>query len=188
MEIANVEAAEAWDGHEGEHWAANTDRYERSSVRHRPHLISSAIISAGDHVLDIGCGAGLTTLEASRLASDGTAIGIDLSSRMLARAKDRAASEGVGNVTFVQGDAQVHPFEPGAADVAISLYGSMFFGDPVAAFTQHRPWPAAGRTARAADVARARPQRVDHHGPRRPRARARPPHTPAGRSDTVLAG
>ena len=25
MEIANVEAAEAWDGHEGEHWAEHAE-------------------------------------------------------------------------------------------------------------------------------------------------------------------
>ena len=36
MEIANVEAAEAWDGHEGAHWAEHADRYERSSVRTVP--------------------------------------------------------------------------------------------------------------------------------------------------------
>jgi SAM-dependent methyltransferase len=135
MDIANVEAAEAWDGHEGAHWAEHADRYERSSVRHRPHLINASIIGSGDRVLDVGCGAGLSTIDASQLASDGSALGLDLSSQMLARARERAAAEGVGNVTFEQGDAQVHPLEPGAADVAISLYGAMFFGDPVAAFT-----------------------------------------------------
>ena len=135
MRIANVEAAEAWDGHEGAHWAEHAARYERSSVRHRPHLLNAAIIRPGDRVLDAGCGAGLSTIEAARLASQGSALGLDLSSQMLARARERAAAEDVGNVTFEQGDAQVHPFEPGAADVAISLYGAMFFGDPVAAFT-----------------------------------------------------
>jgi SAM-dependent methyltransferase len=38
-------------------------------------------------------------------------------------------------VTFVQADAQIHPFEPGAVDVAISRTGAMFFGDHIAAFT-----------------------------------------------------
>ena len=42
---------------------------------------------------------------------------------------------GLTNTTFVQGDAQVHPFEPEGFDVAISRFGAMFFGDPVAAFT-----------------------------------------------------
>ena len=135
MQIANKEQAEAWDGHEGRHWAEHAERYERSSRCSRPHLINATILRPTDRVLDIGCGAGLTTLEAAHLASEGSALGLDLSSQMLARAAERAAAGGVDNATFVQGDAQVHPFEPGAADVAISHFGAMFFGDPVAAFT-----------------------------------------------------
>ena len=43
-------------------------------------------------------------------------------------------AEGIDNVTFERADAQVHPFEAGAFDVAISRFGAMFFSDPVAAF------------------------------------------------------
>jgi len=135
MEIANVEAAEAWDGHEGEHWAEHAERYEHSSWRHRARLLQASGISPTDHVIDIGCGSGRATIEAAELASDGSALGIDLSSQMLAKAVQRAVESGVANAAFVQGDAQVHSFEPTAADVAISHYGAMFFGDPVAAFT-----------------------------------------------------
>ena len=135
MEIANVEAAEAWDGHEGAHWAEHAERYEHSSWRHRARLLQASSIGPDDHVLDIGCGSGRSTIEAAQLASRGSALGVDLSSQMLAKAAQRAAESGVANADFVQGDAQVHPFDPGAADVAISHYGAMFFGDPLAAFT-----------------------------------------------------
>ena len=54
---------------------------------------------------------------------------------MLDYAREQAAQEGVANASFLQADAQIHPFEPGAHDVAISETGAMFFGDPVAAFT-----------------------------------------------------
>lgn len=50
----------------------------------------------------------------------------------------RAREEGVHNVRFVRADAQVHPFEPGATDIAISRAGVMFFADPVAAFANIR--------------------------------------------------
>ena len=53
---------------------------------------------------------------------------------MLARARERAQAEGISNVTFEHADAQVHPFEAGSFDVAISRFGAMFFSDPVAAF------------------------------------------------------
>ena len=62
-------------------------------------------------------------------------LGIDLSTRMLELARKRSADEGLDNVTFVRGDAQVFPFEPEAFDVAMSSFGTMFFNDPVAAFT-----------------------------------------------------
>lgn len=47
----------------------------------------------------------------------------------------RVISEGLDNVGFEHGDAQVHPFELGAFDLALSRTGAMFFADPVAAFT-----------------------------------------------------
>ena len=43
--------------------------------------------------------------------------------------------EGVDNVAFVHGDAQVYPFASDEFSVAISRSGAMFFADPVAAFT-----------------------------------------------------
>ena len=60
--------------------------------------------------------------------------GVDLSSGMIARARELARHENLTNVTFELADAQVHPFEPASYDVAISRFGAMFFGDPVAAF------------------------------------------------------
>ena len=86
-------------------------------------------------MLDVGCGTGQTTRDAARAASAGSALGVDLSSRMLDHARRRATEEGVTNVTFAQADAQIHPFEPGAYDVAISRTAAMFFGDHVAAFS-----------------------------------------------------
>jgi SAM-dependent methyltransferase len=135
MPIANTEQAKAWDGEEGEHWAAHAERYEHSSWRHRGLLLQAAAIASTDLVIDIGCGSGRATIEAARQARSGAAIGVDLSGPLLARATENAVAEGVSNISFVKADAQVHPFEADAADVAISLAGCMFFGDPVAAFS-----------------------------------------------------
>ena len=143
MEIANVEQAEAWDGQEGEHWATHAERYERSSWRHRARVLEAAEIPTGGRVIDIGCGTGRATIEAAQRASEGSALGVDLSGRMLAVARDNAGAEGVRNVSFEQGDAQVHAFEPGA-DVVISHAGCMFFSDPVAAFANIRTGVRAG--------------------------------------------
>src|SRR5688572_625751 len=135
METANPEQVEAWNGDEGADWVRNADRYERSGVRHRRHLLNPSVLGSGDRVLDIGCGTGRSTLEAARLVGDGTVLGVDLSGPMLSYARERAQAERVDNVSFLQADAQIHPFEPESFDVAISETGAMFFGDPKAAFT-----------------------------------------------------
>jgi SAM-dependent methyltransferase len=44
------------------------------------------------------------------------------------------ADAGLDNVRYEQADAQVYPFKPESFDLAMSRFGVMFFGDPVAAF------------------------------------------------------
>ncbi|MEV5571034.1 methyltransferase domain-containing protein [Spirillospora sp. NPDC052269] len=130
VQIVNTAQAEAWNGGEGAHWAAHHDRYDRLNRPMNAHLL--AHVREGDAVLDIGCGNGqLTRLAARRGAS---ALGVDLSEPMLARARERAEAEDVPNVRFEQGDAQVFPFAPASADIVLSRFGVMFFADPVAAF------------------------------------------------------
>lgn len=97
--------------------------------------MESAAIRPDSRVVDLGCGSGQCTREAARRASDGAALGIDLSGPMIRAARATTAREGLTNATFVQGDAQIHPFEPDAFDVALSRTGAMFFADQSAAFT-----------------------------------------------------
>jgi SAM-dependent methyltransferase len=132
--IVNTEQAEAWNKDEGLHWAAHQDRYDALNFEFTARLLDAAAITDTDNVLDIGCGNGQTTRLAARRATNGRAVGLDLSAPMLERAAATATDDGVANATFEQGDAQVHPFNPGSFDVAISRYGVMFFSDPVAAF------------------------------------------------------
>jgi SAM-dependent methyltransferase len=136
LHTTNAEQWRAWDGDEGAYWAAHADRFDPAVAPHHDRLMAAAAISAGERVLDIGCGTGQTTRDAARAASPGgTALGVDLSSGMLDVARARAADDGLDNVAFAQVDAQVHPFDPASFDVAISRTGAMFFGEPVVAFT-----------------------------------------------------
>jgi SAM-dependent methyltransferase len=135
MKVVNVEQAAAWNGHEGEHWTENADRYDRAGRRHRQRFLDADLISSGDAVLDVGCGTGKSTRDAARLANRGSVLGVDLSGSMLAYAREHSTAEGLANVEYVQGDAQVYLFDENAFDIAISSFGAMFFSDPVAAFT-----------------------------------------------------
>ena len=68
------------------------------------------------------------------MARAGSALGVDISSAAIERARELAEAQGVGNVTFEQADAQVHRFPRERFDLAISRFGTMFFADPVTAF------------------------------------------------------
>jgi ubiquinone/menaquinone biosynthesis C-methylase UbiE len=135
--IANVDTAAAWDGDEGDDWARDWQRYDRSIQRYQDRLLVASTIDASDQVLDIGCGNGESTRAAARVAVDGSALGVDLSTRMVERARELASSEGLDNVAFERADAQVHAFEPNAHDVAISRFGAMFFAESGRGFRQH---------------------------------------------------
>jgi SAM-dependent methyltransferase len=134
VRVANTEAARAWDGPDGTFWAEYQQMFDDAVARQHARLLAAAMISPADRVLDIGCGNGQTTCDAARRATGGHVVGIDLSSPMLAVARRRADEAHLANVTFIHGDAQVYPFDPGGFDLAISRTGTMFFADPVAAF------------------------------------------------------
>jgi SAM-dependent methyltransferase len=62
-------------------------------------------------------------------------VGVDVSPSMIERARRLTEAAGLHNVSFAHADAESHHFPPEHFDVAISRFGTMFFGDPVAAFT-----------------------------------------------------
>jgi SAM-dependent methyltransferase len=108
--------------------------YDSELHAHNERLRAATGIRAGDRVLDIGCGAGLTTREAARAAAPGDVLGVDVSAAAIERARDLTAAQGLANVAYEHADVQTHPFAPASFDVAISRFGVMFFSDPVAAF------------------------------------------------------
>jgi SAM-dependent methyltransferase len=134
---ANPNAAqhEAWNGPTGAIWTAWADRFDAGVAAHHAALLDAAEIAPAEAVLDVGCGAGRTSLDAARAAVNGPVTGVDIATGLLAIARHRAVEAGVPNVVFREVDAQVHPFPPGEFDVVVSRHGSMFFADPVAAFT-----------------------------------------------------
>ncbi len=109
--------------------------YDAELQLHNEVLRRACGIRPNDRVLDIGCGAGQTTRDAARLAGDGSAVGMDVSATMITRARQLTEAAGLRNVCFEQADAGTHHFPSASFDIAISRFGTMFFADPVAAFT-----------------------------------------------------
>jgi SAM-dependent methyltransferase len=119
----------------GRDWAASAAVMEHRLAAWGDVAMEHVGVAAGDRVVDIGCGAGATTIALARLVGPGgSAVGLDISPSMLTEARRAGTASGLAHLSFEEGDAQVYPFEPGWLDLAFSRFGVMFFADPVAAF------------------------------------------------------
>jgi len=132
--IANTDQASAWDGDDGDYWVVNEARYEAMLRDYSTHLLEAAAIRPGENVLDVGCGCGGSSRAAARSARPGQVLGVDLSGKMLTRARERARDEQLTHLRFEQADAQVNVFPAESVDLVLSRFGAMFFNDPAAAF------------------------------------------------------
>jgi SAM-dependent methyltransferase len=133
----NTDQITYWNDAAGKTWAEYQDALDRQIEPLGARVMEVLAPAPGERVLDIGCGCGQTTLElARRVGPSGAVVGVDISQPMLAVARERAA--GAPQASFLEADAQTHPFEAGAFDAIHSRFGVMFFQDPVAAFANLR--------------------------------------------------
>ena len=128
----NAGQRDFWNSPTGERWVRHQAQLDGSFEEITDRLLALVAPGPGMRLLDIGCGAGGTSLAA---AGRGAAVtGIDISTALLARARERAEGAGPGGLTFLEADAQTHAFPAGSFDAALSRFGVMFFADPPAAF------------------------------------------------------
>ena len=137
--LPNRDQADLWNNAAGRTWVEMQALLDRMLAPFAEHLIGAAWPGEGASVLDVGCGAGATTLAmARRVGPAGGCLGVDISGPLIEAAKARALEAGLAQATFLEADAQTHAFEPGAFDAVISRFGVMFFDDPPAAFANLR--------------------------------------------------
>ena len=83
--------------------------------------IALASLSEGETVLDLGSGAGFDCFLASNIVGPkGLVIGVDMTSEMIARARDNALKGGYKNVEFRPGEIESLPVEDNTIDIIIS--------------------------------------------------------------------
>jgi SAM-dependent methyltransferase len=147
MTIDNATQIEFWNGETGRNWVTQDALMEAMLQPLGEYVMDTLAPQPGEHVLDIGCGCGHTSLSlAGRVGAEGSVTGVDISAPMLAVASHFAAER--SSIHFVEADAQTHAFEPECYDMVFSRFGVMFFEDPVAAFTNIRSaLRASGRLA-----------------------------------------
>lgn len=115
-------------------WDSISDLYIREIDKRFVPVIDGIIRRAdpkrGDRVLDLGCGTGSVTLAAAgATAPEGIAVGVDISSEMLAAAKKRASDAGCSNIEFRQGRAEELPAEEGSFDAVLASLSLMYVID-----------------------------------------------------------
>ncbi|MFN4019170.1 MAG: class I SAM-dependent methyltransferase [Erythrobacter sp.] len=126
---------EDWAGEMGARWLANLECFEGMIAPIGAALLERAAYRPGERVLDLGCGAGATTLAiAAAVGPDGAALGLDIAPMLIERAAHRAAAAR-SPARFVCADAATATLDEPRFDRLFSRFGSMFFPEPVAAFT-----------------------------------------------------
>ena len=110
--------------------------YQGSDVTRRRRMAFDALhLSAGDTVVDIGCGNGLLTEEIARaVGRSGQVIGIDPSADMRAPAAKRCA--GYPSVRIREGTADALPLDDGTADKAVAVQVLEYLSDIPAAIRE----------------------------------------------------
>ncbi|RKF16307.1 class I SAM-dependent methyltransferase [Roseovarius spongiae] len=133
MSDDNTDQAEYWTSGPGRKWVEQREALDATLAPVLDLMLERAAPAPGMRVLDVACGTGTSTLAiAERIAPGGRVLGVDISETLLEEA--RARGDAVTNAHFTRGDAQIHPFELAAHDVAVSRFGMMFFADPAQAF------------------------------------------------------
>jgi SAM-dependent methyltransferase len=122
-----------WADTVGAIWVRRTPDIDATFAPVLEAVLDAAALQTGEAVLDIGCGAGSSTLAAAQVVgSEGRACGLDISEPLLEAAQKRITD--IENIAFIQGDAQVYSSDQARFDCMISRFGVMFFEDPHAAF------------------------------------------------------
>jgi SAM-dependent methyltransferase len=130
--VAEVEQTHGWNADRARFWLAHLAVIETPLTPVAEAIFSVVHLKPGERVLDVGCGAGATTIEAAdRVGPEGWACGIDISPEMIDAAIARSAAP---NLEWVVADAVEYDLPIEGFDAIISRFGIMFFSDPERAF------------------------------------------------------
>jgi SAM-dependent methyltransferase len=124
-------------------WDLAARHYERCWRAHleEPQSMLFALAPAppDSHVLDIACGTGLIACQAARaVGPGGSVLGIDLSARMIERARHNAARHGLANARFERMEAEALACADAGFDLAYCGFGLMYMPDPGGALSELR--------------------------------------------------
>jgi ubiquinone/menaquinone biosynthesis C-methylase UbiE len=168
-----------------EFWDGFAEHYDRDlaplSVPFAEAAIRLTETRPGRRILDVATGTGAFALLVAQTGAE--VLAVDFAPAMIARLRERAAGDGLATLTAEVMDGQALALPEAAFDVAVSMFGVIFFPEPAAGYREMfrvlRPgdvglvagwgkgafWPSMVATQA---VARALPQRVQARGQQSP--------------------
>jgi SAM-dependent methyltransferase len=119
-------------------WNLVAKGYEQTTRKYLEQFSRSGLAmlrySDGTRALDIACGPGTTAFLLAPSVRSVTCV--DFSSNMLAELRRNSAAAGVHNLDVIKADGQALPFDVGSFDIAVSMFGLMFFPDRAKGFAE----------------------------------------------------
>ncbi len=111
-------------------FAAEFEKPSRALFRYRAAMAGLMGVKPGMRAGEVGAGSGyFSRYVAEKVGPDGHVYANELEPKMVEHMKARAATEGVKNLTVVQGTVSSTGFEPGSLDAIAALYSVSFFDD-----------------------------------------------------------
>ena len=149
-----------------EPWTLVAEGYQETTRTYLEAFSAAALKLVGfdesTEVVDVACGPGTTALllapEVRRIAC------VDFSEGMLARLRLNIAAAGLSNIEVHQADGQALPFPDESFDLAVSMFGLMFFPDRDKGLFRTVPCAAAGRSGAGLELGAGQPVAADADG------------------------
>ncbi|RWE17980.1 MAG: class I SAM-dependent methyltransferase [Mesorhizobium sp.] len=133
----NADRVADWNDQSGERWVAHQARLDAMLAVFGQAAIEAAAPATSERVLDVGCGAGASSLALAALVGRrGQVLGVDISEPLIDRARALAPQD--TPALFRVADASSAELPEGAFDILFSRFGVMFFDDPTGAFAHMR--------------------------------------------------
>ncbi|WP_375392107.1 class I SAM-dependent methyltransferase [uncultured Sphingomonas sp.] len=134
-----------WAAAVGDVWAAEWVRTDRSFAGLSPRLDAAVLAAAPaglGRAVDLGCGAGQTSIALAAARPDLTVLGVDISPELVRIAAERGRD--LPNLRFAVADVAADPHAPAGADLLFSRHGVMFYDHPAETFAALRAAAAPG--------------------------------------------
>ena len=123
----------------------NYDNEGSNHLLEAKQLLEYVAIAPNQTILDLATGTGLIAIDAAqKVTSMGSVIGVDISSGMLAQAKEKIVSQGLDNLELIKADIESIEFQPEQFDRIFCCSAIMYVENIPQMFAKCYSWLTPG--------------------------------------------